>query len=130
MNGKFLRWLPALLWAGVIFWLSSLSHPPSPGPEFLYKDKVGHWMLYCALGWFVPRALRRAHNLALPKAALLAMLISSAYGASDEWHQRFVPNRTCDVADWIADTLGASAAVATFYAYENRRGAKANRRSA
>jgi VanZ family protein len=130
MNRKCLLWLPALLWAGVIFWLSSLSHPPSPGPEFLYKDKVGHWMLYCVLGWAVAYALRRGFNLSLPKTVILAILITSTYGATDEFHQRFVPNRTCDVIDWVADTLGGSAAAAAFYAYESHRSAKANSQSA
>ena len=127
MKRKFFRWLPALLWAGVIFWLSSLSHPPTPGPEFLYKDKIAHWMLYCVLGWLVALALRRAHNLSLPKTCALAILVASAYGASDEFHQRFVPHRSCDVLDWTADTLGGSAAAAVFYAYESHRSAKANR---
>ena len=130
MNCKLLRWSPALLWAGLIFWLSSLSHPPMPGPDFPFKDKVGHWMLYCVLGWLVAGALRRAHNLSLPKTLAFAILMASAYGASDEFHQRFVPHRTCDVFDWTADTLGASAAAAAFYAYESHRSAKANRQSA
>jgi VanZ family protein len=130
MNRKFLRWLPALLWAGGIFWLSAMSHPPKPGPDFPFKDKVGHWMLYCGFGWLVAHALRHGHNLSLPKTFVLAILIASAYGATDEYHQRFVPNRTCDVFDWTADTLGATAAAAAFYAYESHRSAKANRQPA
>jgi len=120
-------WIPAILWAALISWLSSQPRPPRVGPEFPFKDKIGHWLLFCVLGWCVMWALRRAHNLWLPKAALLAMLISSAYGVADEFHQRFVPNRTCDVMDCVADTLGAGAAVAAFYVYESRRSAKANR---
>ena len=127
---KFLRWLPALLWATFIFLLSAMANPPSPGPKFLMKDKLGHWGVYGVLGWLIAIALRRSHNLSLPKTFVLAILIGSAYGASDEFHQRFVPNRTCDVMDWFADTLGASAAAAAFYAYELHRSAKANRQPA
>jgi len=127
---KFLRWLPALLWAIFVFLLSAMSNPPIPGSHFPMKDKLGHWGLYCVLGWFIAFALRRAHNLSLPKTFVLAMLIGSAYGASDEWHQWFVPNRTCDVMDWLADTLGASSAAAAFYAYESHRSAKTNRQPA
>ena len=130
MNRKLLRWLPALLWAGAIFWLSALPHPPTPGPDFPFKDKVGHGMLYCVFGWLLAYGLRRGQNLSLPKSVILAILIASAYGASDEFHQQFVPNRTCDVFDWTADTLGASAAAAAFYVYESRRSAKANRQAA
>jgi VanZ family protein len=127
---RFLPWLPAFIWAGFIFALSAMSNPPTPGPQFPMKDKLGHWGLYCVLGWLIALALRRAHNLSLPKTFVLAILIGSAYGASDEFHQRFVPHRTCDVMDWLADTLGTSAAAAAFYAYESHRSAKANRQPA
>ena len=33
-----------------------------------------------------------------------------AYGATDEWHQSFVPGRSTELADWIADTAGAAGA--------------------
>ena len=38
----------------------------------------------------------------------VAFQFVALYGAADEIHQRFVPNRSCDVLDWLADTLGAS----------------------
>jgi VanZ family protein len=127
MKRHFLFWLPVIIWAIGIFLLSSLSHPPTPGPVFPMKDKVGHWILYSVLGWLVARALRHGHNLPLPKTIFLAIVLTSAYGASDEWHQFFVPYRSCEVFDWLADTLGASAAAAAYYAYESHRSAKANR---
>ena len=102
---KLLAWLPALLWAGVIFWLSSMPFPPSPGPRFPGKDKVGHWAIYGLLGYLVTRGLR-AHNLSLPKTLALAMILTSAYGASDEWHQSFVPYRQASVEDLTADFMG------------------------
>ena len=34
---------------------------------------------------------------------------ASLFGASDEFHQSFVPGRDTDVFDWVADTLGATA---------------------
>jgi VanZ family protein len=33
-------------------------------------------------------------------------LVASFYGATDEIHQFYVPGRTMEVYDWIADTLG------------------------
>ncbi len=38
---------------------------------------------------------------------ILAIGITSLYGASDEIHQFFTPNRSADIFDWLADTLGA-----------------------
>jgi VanZ family protein len=124
---KFLRWLPALLWATLIFLLSSMSNPPMPGPDFPYKGKVGHVCLYAGLGWLIVRALRHGHGLALPRATALAIVLVAAYGASDEWHQSFVPDRHCRFTDVLIDTFGGCIAVASFYAHET---AKANRRIA
>ena len=45
-------------------------------------------------------------------AAARAMLLSAAYGVSDEFHQRFVANRTPDIHDWFADVGGALLGVA------------------
>jgi VanZ family protein len=127
LRRKWLAWLPALLWAGLIFFLSAQSKLPEIGPQFVDIDKVHHLIAYAALGALVMFALRRAHNLSLPKAFLLAILVVSAYGVTDEFHQRFVPNRTCDVWDWTADTLGAGIAATVFYTYESRRNSKTNR---
>jgi VanZ family protein len=41
---------------------------------------------------------------------LLAIVLAIAYGVSDEFHQRFVPGRSSDVYDVLADAEGAAAA--------------------
>ena len=99
--------LPALLIAGVIWFLSSQSTLPQP-KGILGWDKLQHFLAYGALGvavglWAFPVFWKRRPVLAL----LLTILVSSAYGAIDEFHQYFVPGRDCNVWDWIADTLGA-----------------------
>ena len=40
-------------------------------------------------------------------AVLVAIVISSLYGVSDEYHQLFVPGRTFDVFDMLADAIGS-----------------------
>jgi VanZ family protein len=37
-----------------------------------------------------------------------AALISALYGASDEIHQYFVPERSSEFLDWAADAIGAA----------------------
>ncbi|MDR0290966.1 MAG: VanZ family protein [Treponema sp.] len=101
--------MPALLIAGTIWILSAQSILPQP-KGIIGFDKVAHFLAYGALGvavglWFSPAFWKRRPALAL----LLITLIGSAYGASDEFHQYFVPGRDCDVWDWVADTLGAFA---------------------
>jgi VanZ family protein len=41
-------------------------------------------------------------------------VVTSAYGASDEWHQLYTVGRNADLHDWMADTLGAAMGLATF----------------
>ena len=112
---------------GTLFFLSAQSSLPSIAPTVPNIDKVEHFGVYGLLGILVVAAVRRSTTLALPKAALMAILITSTYGVSDEFHKQFVPNRSCDVWDWTADTIGGILGVAVFAAYESRRNQKTNR---
>lgn len=124
---RFLHWLPALLWAVTIFVLSSMPKLPEvPQPKIPGIDKADHFAAYAVLGALIFLALQRTHELCVGRALLLAAIITSAYGATDEFHQRYVPNRSCDVWDWTADTLGGTIA-ATACAYESRRRQKTDR---
>jgi VanZ family protein len=101
--------LPALAYAGLIFWLSSQPNPLPFLPQgLLSQDKLLHALEYAVLGGLLFAGLRLA-GLRTGLAIAVAVLAASAYGASDELHQSFVPNRTADVLDWVADTLGALA---------------------
>jgi VanZ family protein len=100
--------VPALAYAAVIFVLSHQSNPlPFLPPEFFLHDKLLHASEYAVLGGLLAPALRLAGLR--PRAALVvAVLLASAYGATDEVHQSFVPGRSADPLDWVADTLGAT----------------------
>lgn len=105
-------WLLPLAAAAGIFWLSAQSSYPGgvelPPP----LDKVAHAAVFGLLALALDLALRlSAPGLPLYKRHLLVIAAASLYGASDEWHQAFVPGRTCEVGDWIADTLGAALAL-------------------
>jgi VanZ family protein len=101
-----LYWLlPAIAYAALIFWLSS---QPNPLPRLSNRinDKLLHLVEYAAFAAVATWGL--SHLVRLPRAARWAALIGSFYGATDEFHQRFVPHRSADVADWLADTVGAA----------------------
>ena len=74
-------------------------------------DKALHGAGYGVLGLLYWWALR-GERVKWHVAAALAIVLASAYAASDEFHQRFTPGRMPDVRDWAADTIGASIAVA------------------
>ena len=48
------------------------------------------------------------------RGAVLALITVSFFGATDEWHQSFVPGREADLLDWLADTSGAALAIGLY----------------
>ena len=103
------RWGPALLWAAAVFAVSS--RPTLPHlPSVLGWDKLQHCAAYAVGGALVARALGGGR-----REAVLAVLLGVLYGASDEVHQLFVPNRNSDVVDLLADTLGVMAGVGLWH---------------
>jgi VanZ family protein len=112
----FLRyWGPVCAYAGGIFYLSSLSHPED---HLLFvsrfSDKVLHAAEYAVLGALCFRALYGTVSVSWRQwATLLAIVLASVYGISDEVHQSFVPFRNSHVLDWVADTVGAALGVVT-----------------
>ena len=97
------EWLPAVLWAAVIFRLSAT--PGSDIPSW-FPSSLGHFLSYALLGACLVIPFQRRP---VWQAIVIAVAIASLYGVSDEWHQSFVPLRTPDVWDWATDTVGALA---------------------
>lgn len=100
-------WAPGLIWAGVLFALSSVPGTRYPAIPFQGADKLVHIGLYSPLGFFTARALRRRLGAGFLRTLLLATLIAVFYGVTDELHQAFVPFRSCDWRDLVADLGGA-----------------------
>jgi len=103
------RWAPVLLWATLIFVLSSMSTLPAP-PGGL-TDKHAHFGTYGVLAALLVWAItdRRPSRTTWAVAAA-AVALAALYGASDEWHQSFVPGREVSGLDLAADTGGAALA--------------------
>ena len=57
-------------------------------------------------------------------APVIAALISSFYGVTDEFHQIFTPTRSCDPADWLVDTCAAAIGAAIIWAFLKKSGEK------
>ena len=108
----FRYWLPVVLYAGIIFYMSSQSHPEEQLPSFVLKDvsdKVLHAVEYAVLGGLCYRAFRWGVSGAVASYALLfAIATASLYGVTDEVHQFLVPFRESSWLDWLADTAGAT----------------------
>ncbi len=103
-----LRLLILLLWAGLIWALSSRPGSPKPGGYFysfiMNGGHLGIFGIFASLvflllpvTWRHPR-----HRL------LVSVLAALAYGLVDEWHQGGVKGRDMDHWDVVTDTLGAA----------------------
>jgi VanZ family protein len=98
LRRKVFDWLPVVLWAGLIFGLSSIpSLSTGLGTWDLVLRKLAHTTEYAVLGFLLLRAIGRQ---------VPAVLAGVAYAISDEIHQTFVPGRHGAVYDVAIDTVG------------------------
>ena len=98
-------WVPPIVYMALIFFLSSRSDP-APILTQNFWDKGLHFVGYAGLAFVFARAFA-GERAALLIALTYAFIASSAYGATDEWHQAFTPGRNSDIEDWFADTVGS-----------------------
>lgn len=103
----FRYWFPLITYCILIFLQSSFPSIESV-PELPYSDKLLHFFAYAVLGALFLRAYKtlRIRNK-LKILIILSILSSSIYGISDEVHQHFVPYRSFEYFDILADVLGS-----------------------
>lgn len=112
------RCTASVLWAVVILGITSVPGTAIPaGPEIPGLDKVVHATMYGVLGYLVGGALAGEAGLAW----VVAMAMIAAMAAGDEWHQEWIPGRSADVFDWVADVAGATAGLSLSRAAQARR---------
>ena len=103
---------PVLL-AIVIFVISGSQHLATPDFGFQFsEDKIAHFLIFGLVATSILRT-PKFKDLSL-RSLLIAALITSAYGAFDEFRQSLTPGRSVEFADWLADTSGAFAAVTVY----------------
>ena len=93
-------WLPVVIWAAVIFTLSSIpSHSTGLGTGDTILRKGAHLTEYAVLGGLLYRALGREP---------LALAVGIAYAVTDELHQYFVRGRHASPVDVAIDAVGVA----------------------
>jgi len=114
-------WGPALAFMVLIFALSHIRLGTPRLRPITGADKVVHALEYAVLTVLLWRALKHS---SVPRlchwSPLVGMVIASAYGVTDEWHQSFV-GRDSDVLDWLADTIGAGLTAAVLMGWQHSR---------
>lgn len=114
---------PGILCGIVILILTGLPGSLLPHAKpIIGFDKVVHFLMYAVFAFACVWGYRKqyvAHDTAYKKRALLlALAVSVAYGGVTELLQEhFVPLRTGDWFDFLADSIGAMVGVVVFYLF-------------
>lgn len=80
-------------------------------------DKAIHFSAYALLGAATAWALRPGSWSRIGRAWVGV----AAFGALDEVHQHWIPGRSPDPVDWLADSAGGAVGLALFGARTARR---------
>ena len=115
-------WWPPAAWAACILvatWIPGAKLPHIDVPEG--TDKVVHFVFFVVLAYLVERALRASGSVRVVPYVLFAL---AAFGAFDEFVQQFIPGRSMEFFDWVADVSGAIVGVVLARVVAERRAAR------
>ncbi len=105
-------------WAVLIEALVLWPHPPEVPQAFAFVglDKLVHATLFAVQAALAARALREASRPWWP-----ALVGAIAFGALTEYQQHFIPSRSMELGDFLADSTGALVGLAVFVAWAQKR---------
>ena len=111
------RWLAPVVWMAAIFALSSQPADELDGMLPFFQRFIpgmagfdwGHYVAYFILALTFEFAIGGPSRK--PPVKLAVILLCALYGATDEYHQSFVPGRMPDLLDLRNDAIGAAAGV-------------------
>jgi len=109
-------WIPVLIYATIIFYLSAMPGKDIP-QVFAFQDKLVHILEYLGFGLLVNRAFWAYGWGGRKMRFWLALAVCVLYGLSDEFHQLFVPYRSASLFDVLADLAGSLTA-GLFYLWQ------------
>jgi VanZ family protein len=95
-----------MVWVILTLTLTSIPNPRF-GPAVGGVDKVAHFGFYGAAG-FLFVLWRLESGKGAVAAVLCAAFFAVLLGAVDEFHQQWIPGRSMEFFDWVADFTGGS----------------------
>jgi VanZ family protein len=114
----FKRFWPGIIWFVVLLVLICTPGNHLPSSKFLIEisfDKMVHVGAFALLAWlFYYPVAKTDWPAAVKRHYLIKICVSTIiWGLATELIQRyFIPNRSFDMADWLADSMGAVLAFA------------------
>jgi len=94
-------------WVALTLTLTSIPNPEF-GPSFPGADKIAHFGFYGVAG-FLFVLWRREFGTGAAVAVVWAAIFTAFLGAVDEFHQQWIPGRSMELLDWVADFAGGTA---------------------
>jgi VanZ family protein len=108
------RILVLLAWMGMITYWSSQGTLPIDRPDVAsvfhdFQHRFAHLLAFGLMGLLGQWAFD-----GWSRASFLAVLATSVFAVTDEFHQSFVPGRRAAIDDWALDTVSAALAIYLF----------------
>ena len=110
---KVLLFIPAILYYALIFILSSLRVKSQVSIPFF--DKGLHLVEFALLGFLLSLGFFLNFGSSVRVKSGLTLAIGILLGCLDEIHQYFVPERSFEVLDMVADSIGILIGLTAFY---------------
>lgn len=117
---KFCYWLPVITISLGIIALSSIQNPPQPEVNIPFLDKIIHSGVYCLLGICYFYSFTSAFQKISCLRVIIAFLAAVFFGGLDEFYQSFVPTRSPEFLDWVADFFGVCCGFLLVFVYQKR----------
>ncbi|MBU0706790.1 VanZ family protein [Patescibacteria group bacterium] len=117
-----LYWLPPLVWAAVIFGISSISNLQIEEIKSwdMVLRKIAHMLEYAVLVVLFIR-LGVDKQKADWKIYLISLIGVLLYAITDEWHQTYVLRRFGSITDVLIDTSGGIMGAVFYYKFTKKR---------
>ena len=117
-NKIFLVYIPLILYWVLLFIATTI--PGQDLPNVLnFSDKVEHFIAYFGFSILLTFTFhfQEKSKVVTKFFAVAAIIFVMFYGALDELHQYFIPNRMCDFWDWTADVIAGYLGVMLTFMY-------------
>lgn len=106
----YIPFLPALMWAGIIFWGSTINgiRVPFPEQDLLEPDKLVHALAYTGLGFLTLMGVHLHKKIKTSSRNLiLALILCLNFGVGLELVQGLlIPERQFEYLDMLANAAG------------------------
>ncbi len=113
--------LPFIVWACLIFTVSSIPGTELPKVSLWQWDKLAHFGEYTIFSFLLYRCFYLGRIFSNAIAWKICVLGGIIYAGLDEIHQLLIPFRVCTWQDFVADILGVIIGVVVTIKYFSRK---------